>query len=204
MIKSIIVVIGLTFWSFGAFSQEPASIDLIATDSTWGKEHFTFPLRFAQKIDFKGVEEAVFPAGWGDVESPAFWSYAFAWQVEANGALTENVMEVNLQYYFDGLLGLDHDRKVELPVKASTSLVVRTGDATGTTHYAGKIKTFDTRFTQKPMTLHVIADQYFCQKERKTFVLFRFSPKGFDAEIWSRLKILELQKHLCPQQMRKF
>lgn len=198
MIKSIILLAILTIRSFGAFGQE-STIDLIATDSTWGKEHFIFPLRFAHKIDFKGVEEAVFPAGWANVESPEFWSYAFAWQIDTTAALTEEAMEVNLKYYFDGLLGLEHDRKVELSVKNSTALIVQTDDASGMTNYAGKIRTYDTRFTQKPMTLHVIADQYFCPVEQRTIILFRFSPKGFDGEIWSKLRVLKLHKHLCPQ-----
>jgi len=55
---------------------------LLETDSTWGKEIFEFPIRFAQEIKYKGYEEARFPKGWSNPDTITFWSYAFAWKIE--------------------------------------------------------------------------------------------------------------------------
>lgn len=193
--KKYLILLTLIFLHQVSFGQET---DLIASDSTWTKEHFTFPLSFAQKINFQGVEEAVFPAGWGNTESSEFWSYAFAWKIDADNPLTESEIETNLQYYFDGLLGLELDRQEPLEVQNSTALFIRTNYKHNTATYSGKIRTFDTRLSQRPLTLHVLADQYYCKSERKNFILFRFSPASHDLYIWSTLKALTLHERKCP------
>ena len=53
------------------------SLDLVITEDSWGKEVFTFPIRFAKEIKYEGIEEAYFPRGWNKVKNPEFWTYAF-------------------------------------------------------------------------------------------------------------------------------
>ncbi len=195
MQKSLIILTITFLCQVALHGQE---INLIATDSTWVKEHFTFPLSFAQRIDFQGVEEAVFPRGWADVDSHEFWSYAFAWKIDADKALKENEMEISLQYYFDGLLGLETDKQDESATSGSTALFIKTSGASGKVMYSGKIRTFDTRISQQPLTLYVQADQYYCVSEKTCYILFRLSPADYNQEIWSRLKALTLHEHICP------
>lgn len=191
-------LIFLLFQAVSVVGQEHEFPNIIVSDSTWGSEFFEFPIRFAQEIDYKGLEEAVFPSGWGDQESDYFWTYAFAWDIESDKALSESDFEINLQYYFDGLLGLNPDRKNEAgPIPQTNAIFISKAGSGGNAKYHGKIKTFDTRFTQKPMLLHVQAEQHYCQDSNKSIILFKFSPQPYSHSVWKSLGKLKLPGDNC-------
>lgn len=192
MSKKVILLSIFLLNSISVFSQEEQHPDLLVTDD-WGKELFTFPIKFAQKIPYSGIEEARFPKGWGKEDSPYFWTYAFAWKIDFDTLFTAAEFETNLQYYFDGLLGLDFDQDK----KNSNALFLETNEANGTSTYLGKIKTLDTRFTKKQMTLHVKISQEYCEKSKKLIVLFKFSPKEFENGVWSKLNEIEFSPDAC-------
>lgn len=197
MTKNALLIVVFLFHSMVVLSQEEEHPDVLATDSTWGKEFFEFPIRFAQKIAFSGIEDARFPKGWGDEESSEFWSYAFGWNIDREKAISEDDMEVNLQYYFDGLLGLEGASERDEKILKTRALFIQTETLGDRVFYIGKIKTFDTRFTKKPMTLHVQVEQQYCKQIGKTMVLFKFSPKPFDMGIWQKLEEVKLRDDLC-------
>lgn len=185
----------LFFQAISVFGQELEHPDILVTNDNWGKELFQFPIRFAKEIQYTGMEEARFPKGWGDSTSTEFWTYAFAWEIETEKALIEADFEINLQYYFDGLLGLNFDRKEK--VTQTNANFINKEVSNNISRYAGKIKTFDTRFTQKPMTLHVQALSHFCEKEKQSIVLFKFSPKPFEHAVWKKLDGVKIKDGFC-------
>ena len=67
----------------------------------------------------------------------------------------------------------------------------------GSVHYIGKVKTFDTRYTNKPMTLNVLVESSYCQQEKKAILVFRFSQKEFENDVWHKLKSVNLSNTTC-------
>lgn len=139
---------------------------------------FVFPINFARDIDYQGVEDARFPRGWEEQDSPNFWSYAYAWNLENSGDVTEADLEESLQKYFVGLMGWE-----ETSVQLST---------TNNTVFTGVVKTMDAFFTKEPMDLNVLVEKTYCEEKNKSIILFRFSPKGFEANVWNKLKEVQL------------
>ena len=169
----------------------------LETDTTWRKEIFIFPLGFAKDIPYEGIEDARFPVGWEHIESPNFWSYAFAWNITGHKSLTREDLEVSLQLYFDGLMEVNSNTdKIAAP--KNTSVLLHKGvrfDDSNT--YTGKITTYDRFFTKETMTLHVLVEHYYCDEKNKSIILFRFSPKSFDDTVWSTLKSVKLRGEIC-------
>ena len=179
---------------------EPEDIYFLKTDSTWRKEPFIFPLRFARDIPYVGVEDARFPIGWEDVDSPNFWSYSFAWKVNSDGPISLKELENNLKKYFDGLMHVADrmkDNNGELNIQETNVVLVEKGNTESHTSYVGKISTFDGFSAKEMMTLHVEVDNYFCNEKRESVIHFRFSPKEFGHEVWHHLKEVKLPKKVC-------
>lgn len=175
------------------FAQHTEEVHLIDLDSTWGKEIFPFPIGFAQDINYQGVEEARFPPeGWSDENHQNFWSYAFAWDINLNKKITEKELASDIEKYFNGLVGED----VIKGFKASALFSEVESNHT-TSFFKGKVKTYDRFTTKKPITLYVLVDSYYCEKEKRSVILFRFSPKDFKHEVWKMLKNVALTKPIC-------
>ncbi len=178
------------------FGQEAETYNLWEVDSTWSKETFYFPISFAKEIPLKGYEDARFPKGWGDKNSPEFWSYIFAWSIDRNTELKVEELETYLQYYFDGLMNVvNKDPNITIP---NTTVLILTKNRVGTTtSYVGKVRVYDAFRTKKPIVLYINIDQYYCKQEGKSTVGFRFSPKPFGDAIWNTLKAVKLSELHC-------
>ena len=185
--KNNLVIIVLLFQSILLFGQEHEDLFFLETDSTWKKEIFIFPLRFAQEISYNGIEDARFPEGWREKESPYFWSYAFAWNISLTEELTEKELEDNLKIYFDGLMSRQN----------STAQLLKKDDENDTSIYIGKVETFDAFFTKEPMILNVKAESFYCEKNKKTIILFRFSPQEFESVVWNKLEEARVSANIC-------
>ncbi|WP_117884306.1 serine hydrolase domain-containing protein [Aureibaculum luteum] len=171
---------------------EKVDLNLIKTDSTWGQEIFIFPIHFAPEIKYEGFEDIRFAKGWAKVDSDGFWTYAFAWSVKANSALSEKEIESNLQLYFDGLMtGVNKDKDKILP--KTLAQLDKKEDTNNKIIYTGKISIFDAFTTQKKMTLNVHVENYYLERKKKAVVLFRFSPKYFEHDIWNKLNEVKLR-----------
>ena len=180
--KNILTIILLFSCFILLPGQEKEHLYFLETDSTWRKELFLFPINFAQDINYKGVEDARFPTGWEKQDSPNFWSYAFAWNIEHSEKISETELEADLQKYFNGLMRWQ-ETSVEILKKAET---------TNTVSYTGKVKTKDAFFTKEPMTLNVLIEKIYCAEKKKSVILFRFSPKQFGADVWQKLEEVKL------------
>lgn len=183
----------LLCYSIVAFGQEEQNLKVFKTDSTWIKEIIEFPIGFAKEIKYEGFEDLRFPQGWSKEDSPNFCSYVWAWSTNDFGEVTESELETNIQYYFDGLLGLDFYKIDEKHVRKTNTVFLKKDNS----HYVGKVKTFDTRYTKKPMTLNVLVETYYCEQEKKRIILFRFSPKSFGHDVWNTLKEVKLMSDVC-------
>ncbi|MBZ0326306.1 MAG: hypothetical protein K8F54_01760 [Altibacter sp.] len=177
-------------------SQEQEPPMLLVVDSTWTKEIFHFPIGFAQTLTYSGYEEAHFPPGWGDRESPQFWSYAFAWYIDASSSLTASQLEQDLQKYFDGLMqAVNKEKGKQIP--PSTSLLTATEIKDDTALFEGTVHTHDSFRSRAMMSLQVRIEQQFCRATQKALLVFRFSPQAFDRAIWEELHKIRPLIELC-------
>lgn len=174
-------------WVATLSAQAQAQNDMLSTDSTWTKEVFYFPLSFAPDIPLEGAEEARFPKHWADTNSVENWSYVFVWNVQSDSALTERELEDNLQKYFNGLMAWEH----------TNALLVKTDDSAGVSKYTGKVRTLDAFFTKRKMTLRVRVETRYCRQQKRFVAFFRFSPLGFEHEVWHQLMAATLQLPEC-------
>lgn len=184
-------------FSMANFGQEKDDLNLFETDSTWLKEIIKFPLGFAQEIKFKGFEDLRFPKGWANKDSPEFWSYLWGWRINEIEKLNEKDIETSIQFYFDGLMGINIRKANAEKMENTNALFIIEESSTNGSKFIGKVKTFDTRFQNAPMTLNVLVDQTYCKKQKRSILVFRFSPLPFDADVWTKLKTVELKHDAC-------
>lgn len=173
-----ILLIMMLYWVVNVFAQE--NVSLLLTDSTWVKEEFQFPLSFAPKIQFNGIEEAYFPTGWKHKDSDEFWSYIFVWAIDSSEMLTTQEIESNLQLYFDGLM------RVKDSEKHHSTIAVFVEEESGAI-FRGKVRTLDAFFSKEPMLLYATVEQRYCMLTNRLLVGFRFSPQSFSENIWTKL-----------------
>ena len=191
--KKHIVTILLLFFCILSYSQEEESLEVFTTDSTWIKEIIKFPINFAQDINYEGFEDLRFPQGWSNQESPNFWSYVWAWNINGIEKPSESDLEKNVQLYFDGLLGLDFYKINDVKTPKTNAVFIKKENK----QYVGKVKTVDTRYTKLPMTLNVLVVYYYCETQKKTIMVFRYSPKPFDNPVWETLNEVKLRADAC-------
>lgn len=166
--------------------------DLINIDSTWGKEIFYFPLHFAKDIRLKGFEEAVFPKGWNDTESPNFWTYAFAWHTHLSTELTSVQLENYLKKYYDGLMQ-DVNKDKDLVLPKTIVEIHKNKDST----FKGTLIIYDAFVSKKTLNLNIHVSQKHCKEKNKSVVFFKISPKALDSKIWDNLENLNLLENIC-------
>lgn len=196
MSRFLVIVVLFFTGCLASNAQEKDSLLILETESTWTSETFHFPLGFAPDLNFEGTEDARFPKGWRKQDSSEFWSYAFAWYIKLSKEMTERELEESIKLYFDGLMAaVNKDTSFILP--KTTALFVQNEISNSGYGHKGKVTIFDAFSTQKPMTLNVMVDQYYCQKKRKSIVLFKFSPSQFGTDIWRTLEQIRPQVDVC-------
>ena len=189
--KHILIIITL-FCSVHAFAQKHEGKLLKTSDDSWKEEIIPMPLHFAPQIPFKGVEEIRFAKGWSKKEDATFWTYAFVWYIDLTTILTTNQLESYMQYYFDGLMTVvNKDKSKVLP--KTVALFLEKDDA----YFVGKIQLYDAFHTKDLITLYCTVQQYYCEEQQKSMVLFRLTPKAFGHSIWDELLTVELKEKPC-------
>ena len=197
--KQLIIVFFAVGMSVTGLSQDLHDKHLMQRDTTlWKQENFTLPTGFAQEMTVQGFEEALFPEGWSDPESPEMWSYVFTWSVATEKMLSTQVLEENLELYFDGLMGVSTD-SIVLPKLPTNAMLLKKTIGVSKNTFSGKVRTFDRFRSNKMMTLHVLVEQEMCTHQGKALIVFRFSPKGFDHKVWKKLTSLTLAQNACEQ-----
>ncbi|MAZ72996.1 MAG: hypothetical protein CMC70_07590 [Flavobacteriaceae bacterium] len=193
MNSTILITFVLLFTTPFFFAQEENEHESFFTETEWNSEFFEFPINFAREIPLQGIEEAVFPPGWGKTERPEFWSYLFLWKVKTTAPLTEEALEMYLQYYFDGLLDINN-RKNGTTILPTTALLKNTSP----TNFIGAIHLFEGRYTQKMLYLHTLISQKYCENTQEAILVFKFSPKGLNDPIWQKFDHIKLKDEICP------
>jgi len=158
----------------------------LETEENWRREIFHFPLHFASDINHTGLEDARFPKGWAVKENEAFWSYVFAWKIQKDYYLDKNELEDNLEKYFDGLMRIENKIEDSGVNKTSVSFQ-KMKSASENSNFTGKVETYDAFFNHKMMTLNVTVEQKLVKENNELIIIYRFSPKSFESNIWNKL-----------------
>ena len=180
----LLLLVYLNCWA----QEEPRSVtsDIVKAPENWGKESFALPPSFMTDSRFTGVEEVRFAPGWDDPSSSQFWTYTFAWYIDGDANLTGPRLEKILEDYFSGLtksVGKDKGIEEGKIVKAKTQFT-----ATPTSVYQqgfeGTVRLFDVFFTQNQVKLNAKVKGSYCAEIDKHLIVFSFSPKEFEDDVW--------------------
>ena len=134
-----------------------------------------------------------FPKGWRDTKSRDFWSYVFAWQIEYQKEMPVEELEENIEIYFNGLMDNKNRMKSDSSVSPTTALFLKNSKS----NYTGKVRTFDAFTTKKMFTLNVQVQKYDCPSNNKSIIVFRFSPKSFENDVWDYLGEVGISEIAC-------
>lgn len=185
----------LLFCSIITFGQENKTENLIKLDSTWGKEMFPFPIRFAKNINYTGTAEVRFPPkGWRTPAHTFFWSYTYVWVINYDEKITAKQLKQNLETYFDGLNDVRKDNNID---QKATAEIRKINKKNSTIFFEGKVATYDHFATNKRFVLNVKIESSFCKKTKKTSILFKFSPKNYTHKVWETLDDIDLVDGFC-------
>ena len=190
--KTIALISLLLLYSVTTFGQKN-EFNLIKLDSTWGQEVLRFP---ARNMNYIGVGEVRFPPkGWIKPEHTFFWSYTYAWSINLNRKITEKELALDLVKYFNSLNKVDMTDKTNK--QFASAKVTKTKRKKSTTFFKGYVKTYDRFATNNLITLNVLIESSYCKKEKRTVILFKFSPKEFKHKVWKTLNEIKLYSNVC-------
>jgi len=186
----------------GTFAQSANEFDgahwnapyTLAIPFGWGVERVLIQKEFAPQVPFCGIEDIRYTPGWGNSQSEQYWSYSMLWYLNGSPAVSEEMIEKNLNAYYTGLLEKNNGkqnipaRKI-LPVKSwVTEIAGENGDLR--TFY-GSVAMLD-YMDQKPISLNCIVHVKTSSEQNKTFVFFEVSPQQLNDKIWKSLDQLWL------------
>jgi hypothetical protein len=192
--KTIALISLLLLYSITTFGQKN-EFSLIKLDSTWGQEVLRFP---ARNMNYIGVGEVRFPPkGWIKPEHTFFWSYTYAWSINLNRQITEKELELDLVKYFNSLNKVDMGATTDK--RKASAKVTKTKRKKSTTFFKGYVKTYDRFATNDLITLNVLIESRYCEKEKRTVILFKFSPKEFEHKVWRTLNEIKLYSNVCDE-----
>jgi hypothetical protein len=137
------------------------------------------------------------PKGWIKPENTFFWSYTYAWSINLNSEITEKELELDLVKYFNSLNKVEMDDSTNN--RKASSKVTKTKRNKSTSFFKGYVKTYDRFATNDLITLNVLIESSYCEKEKKTVILFKFSPKEFEHKVWKTLNEVKLFSDVCDE-----
>lgn len=177
--------------------QNDSVPSVIEVPDDWRMEKFEFPLDFAPSIPYKGIQEAYFAAGWGDLNSDEFWTYAFIWYLDEDPEILEWKLEEYIISYFDGIMQATAKRKNRensVVITPTLAEFIRTRTYDNDSEYEGRVLVHDVFTTNDRVTLHVKVRTNYCQKSDKHIVLFMLCPKEAKSEIFETLDNLRMRE----------
>lgn len=169
--------------------QEEKVENILEAPDDWRAEQIPFPLSFAPSIKFNGYEDIRFAPGWSKADSPEFWTYKMVWQIDEDPQLTEERLADLIETYFDGLSravaqgGKRDPDTLQKPV----AVFMRDGDS-----FRGRLRIYDA-FTTKDW-LYLNARIQKSKRGDKHLVSIEMSPKPFDHEVWTTLKMVRVKQ----------
>ncbi|WP_299123080.1 hypothetical protein [uncultured Winogradskyella sp.] len=194
MIKKTVMLTILLFYTIAAFPQDENHLEILEADSTWVKEIIKFPLSFAPEINYEGYEDLRFAKNWRKPESPEFWTYVIAWNINLQSPPTVEMLEANLKLYYDGLMtAVNKDKDFIIP----KTIISINGIKDKSLSYRGNMKVYDSFFTKEVINLNIDIETNYCEEQNKYVMLFRVSSLGFENSIWKILKEVRLIQNHC-------
>lgn len=116
----------------------------------------------------------------------------FGWNINLTTEITTDELEANLKLYFDGLM-LSVNREEAIDPKITTAKFEKTSENT----FMGTVQVYDAFTTKKPLLLNALVTYHYCESKKTSQVLFQFSPKKFEHEVWSIMKMAKFRDDIC-------
>lgn len=180
----------LSLFASSYSNAQETDVLLLDIDQPWRSEQLTFPISFAPSLEYVGMEEVRFAKGWGKAGSDEFWTYTFLWYLDKDPEITATAIENDIEAYFDGLMTLVGKGSGLTDIPKANVVFVKEASVSNT--YIGKAKVFDAFFNKDIQELNIKATTGYCSKTKKYTVLFTFSPKEFDHNVWKTLDSIKL------------
>ena len=160
----------------------------------WVREFIPFPLKFAKKLHYPGVEEIHFMPGWrGDTLPEQRWSYLFFWNLDTLMKPDQAQLKTDLLMYFNGLTSwVIKNTGSPMPFQPASVMEFSPAGDVGTDEFRCRISILDVFFAFSPIELNVKISAKHHPGAGKTIFWFELSPKPFDDPVW---KILDNQKN---------
>jgi hypothetical protein len=169
----------------GQAAESDDVVHFLETPAGWAIEQIPIPLGFAPALQFNGVEDIRFAPGWASSDSPDFWTYKFAWEIDEDPQLDEQRLSQILETYFEGLSQAVSQLGDALQPPAA--VFIRDGE-----RYRGRLRIYDA-FTTKAW-IYLNARVHGQRRGEKHLVIFEFSPQNFDHDVWQKLEQIRIDE----------
>jgi len=161
---------------------------------TWRYESYSFPLLWAPKISYHGIEDILFAPQFGEHSSPEYHSLVWFWWIEGRPEISGESLRATLLDYFKGLSqerGNNYHFTPALDQVAVTAITPSSGGAAakdGVARFRGDVTTYNQEGAL--ITLHVDIEKHVCTEANHTALLFALSPTARDAAIWNDMRAI--------------
>jgi hypothetical protein len=193
----------LCLWSLRSFGQDQTKFNPETWKAPyylpvegWGIERFPIPIEFAPTIPYKGVEDIRFTKGWGEAGNQEYWSYSFLWYLDGTQKINAEVIDKNLNAYYDGLIGRNIEKRnipadMVSPTKTHVTKLDKPQGSDAAT-YSGTVSMLD-YMAKKPMVLNCVVHVIKCPEMANTIVFHQLSPQPLTSPVWAKMKELRGQ-----------
>ncbi len=180
------------------FANEPGSFKL-AAPAGWGGETIQLPPGFAPDMKLKGSEHIRFAPGMMKPESDSFFCYAFAFELQPQPVLTEDIVKGEFLKYYRGLCKAVLNGKLPevdpseftLDLQRVKSDAQPSPDEKSTdtpTQYIGTLDWIEPFATKKPQKLNLEIRTW--ASSDRNYIFACVSPQAQDAAIWKQLQTI--------------
>jgi hypothetical protein len=188
-------IVSLLIFGTLLFADEQDSFKL-AAPADWSGESIPLPPGFAPDMKLKGSEHIRFAPGMMNPESESFFCYAFAFELQSQPVLTEDIIKEEFLKYYRGMCKavlngtlpkVDPSQfTLELQRMKSDAQVLQNEHRTDSpTEYIGTLDWIEPFVTKKPQKLNLEIRTWASSDSNYIFVCA--SPQTRDAAIWKQL-----------------
>jgi hypothetical protein len=160
----------------------------------WTREIIPFPVNFAPRLDYRGIEEVHFMPGWRGTDSlpNQWWSYTFIWFLDSVIIFDADKLKRDLTIYFEGLQREVRKKPVDsYRLNVTTEVRVKRHSKKDPGNFSGNAKILDVFSSDEPVKLNMKISFFTSSHLKKTIVFFELSPKRFHDLVWH-----ELDRHI--------
>jgi hypothetical protein len=140
----------------------------------------SFPIQFAIRIPYTGVEEIHFAPGWGNVNS-------FVWGgVVGMPNINTDVLQSQLIKYYNGLFKSNNNVEAGHGNITQCKLHQVKTDSNDRETYEGKINTLNFK-TRRSISFYTLIHIRSNKVNNHAALLFEVSPRPYDENVWDKL-----------------